>query len=419
MYAERNQHLFMEGDLTRTLDAHLAKVDEEVNNIPKNQFLFSRDQDIIDHIYSKIVVNPIELHLDSQEIETEEIQINYESRRGRSIYDVGRTIGIPGNRIIVTIPFSGDHILWKLKPSSWSSVFPLGVIRTTGKNDNGFIDIIFEVRSGTPPEEIKHELDRNIGLIKDYLNNQLRDINPRNERLPELIRQAIIKRRERLEKQEGLIKHLNIPLKSKDGTPPIRPIQVERRIVHQLPTPPKGGYKPEWAISDSDYEDILTIIRHEGRTFESTPSTYAVHDEEDLRNILLAHLNGHYKGGASGETFRKSGKTDICIEMENRAAFIAECKVWRGSQELLSALDQLLGYLTWLDGKTALVLFNKHNAKFSEIVEKVPNTIQGHSKLLKTLDERNPGEWRYKFASLEDENRHITIHVFLFNLYVK
>jgi hypothetical protein len=36
-----------------------------------------------------------------------------------------------------------------------------------------------------------------------------------------------------------------------------------------------------------------------------------------------------------------------------------------------------------------------------EIVEKIPNTILGHSKFLNTLDERNPGEWRYKFASLE------------------
>jgi hypothetical protein len=418
MYAEENQYLFSDADLAGTLDNYLKQVDEEVNKIPKSQFLFSSDQDILDNIYSIMKVNPIELHLESKEMETKEIQMRLE-RGERSYFDYRRTVKIPGFRIIVTIPFSGDHFLWKLRPSSWSTQYPKAVIRNATMNENGLLDIIFEQRADAPPEEVSSELDRNIGLIKRYLANQLKDINPWNERLPDLIRQAIARRRDRLEKAEGLVRHLNIPLKSRDGTPPIIPVQVERRIVHKLPTPPKGEYKPEWGISDGDYEDILSIIRHEGRTFESTPSTYAVHDEEDLRNILLAHLNGHYKGGATGETFRKSGKTDIRIEMENRAAFIAECKVWRGPQELSSAIDQLLGYLTWYDCKTALVIFNKNNAKFNELLEKLPATIQGHPKYIKDLNKKNLGEWGYKFAALEDEDRHITIHVLLFNLYVK
>jgi hypothetical protein len=73
--------------------------------------------------------------------------------------------------------------------------------------------------------------------------------------------------------------------------------------------------------------NILTIIRHDGRTFEATPKTYAVHDEEELRDIIRAHLNGHYKGDATGETFRRAGKTDLRIEAESRTAFVAECKV--------------------------------------------------------------------------------------------
>jgi hypothetical protein len=419
MYADKNQHLFKGGDLGRTLDTRLARVDEELNNIPKNQFLYSSDQDIIDHLYTKLVINPIELHHDLMEMYPQEIQINHEIRRGRLYYDEDRTIKVPGNRITVTIPYSGEHILWKLTPSRYSSRIPLGVIRTTGKHENGFVDIIFEVRSDVPPEQLKNELDRNISLIKEYLADQLNDINQRNEKLPDLIRKAIIKRRDRLEKQEGLVKQLNIPLKSRDGVPPIRPFHVERRIISDLPKTPGGEYKPEWGISDKAYEDILSIIRHEGRTFETTPFTYTVLNEEDLRNIILAHLNGHYKGRATGETFRKTGKTDIRIEMENRAAFIAECKLWRGPQELLSAVDQLLGYLVWYDCKTSLVVFNKNNLKFNELLEKLPSTIQSHPNYLKSLREENIGEWKYKFASLEDEARQIIVHVFLFNLYVK
>jgi len=88
-------------------------------------------------------------------------------------------------------------------------------------------------------------------------------------------------------------------------------------------------------------------------------------DPIPLRDILLAHLNGHYQGDATGEAFRRSGKTDIRIEDGIRAAFVAECRVWNGQKELSQAIDQLLGYLTWRDCKAAIIIFNKHNSKFS------------------------------------------------------
>ena len=155
-----------------------------------------------------------------------------------------------------------------------------------------------------------------------------------------------------------------------------------------------------------------------GRTFETTPTTFAIHDEEELRDILLAHLNGHFMGGATGETFRKKGKTDIRIEAQDRSAFIGECKVWEGTKKLEDAINQLLGYLTWRDCKCALIIFNKHNAKFSELVEKVPNILRSDSRIYKDLGEKGQGEWRLILTSQEDEARRIILHVFLFDLYV-
>lgn len=78
-----------------------------------------------------------------------------------------------------------------------------------------------------------------------------------------------------------------------------------------------------------------------------------------LRDHFLLQLNGHYEGGATGETFNASGKTDILIRAENRNVFIAECKFWRGKKAFDEAIDQLLGYLTWRDSKCALIVFNK------------------------------------------------------------
>ena len=132
---------------------------------------------------------------------------------------------------------------------------------------------------------------------------------------------------------------------------------MEIRRPPALPQVPKSGLAPEPGITDETYGHILQFIRHQGRTFERTPSTYAVHGEEDLRNIILAQLNGHFHGDAVGEAFRRKGKTDICIEQDNRAAFVGECKLWTGAAGLTAAMDQLLGYLTWRDSKAALIMF--------------------------------------------------------------
>lgn len=97
-------------------------------------------------------------------------------------------------------------------------------------------------------------------------------------------------------------------------------IPLKRNIVPIAKRYESSNY---YGISDSDYRDILMTIKHTASTYERTPASYKSLLEEDLRNTLLASLNATYKGDATGETFRNSGKTDICIERGNRAAFVA------------------------------------------------------------------------------------------------
>ncbi len=238
-----------------------------------------------------------------------------------------------------------------------------------------------------------------------------------NTKLEPLIRKAINERREKLGKHDQIVKMLGIPMERKEGVPSLKPIVLEKKIIKPLPSAPKEV--TEYGINDADYEHILAVIRHEGATFESTPKTYKSMGETDLRNILLAHLNGHYKGSATGETFRGEGKTDIRIEFENRAAFVAECKIWRGPKELIDAIEQMLGYLTWRDYKCALVVFNKENAGFTEIQDKIPGLIKGLKNFQKRISNQPAGEWKFIVTSGDDESKRLTMQVFIFNLYCK
>ena len=323
-------------------------------------------------------------------MEPKESKIDVSQWRDRNPFRESGPIYVAGVEVTVSIPFSGDPSLWKLRPSPWSTVFPRGRITPPGRDGIGYLHLDFAQPIDTPDDALKQQLDHDLQSIRYYVGNQSGQVVAFNNNAPSLIRQQVTARKQRLKVQEGIVQRLGIPLKRRSDAPAVESIQIKRKLVKPLPPPPQSGFQPEPGISDDDYKHILAVIRHEGRTFEATPKTYAVHDEEELRDIILAHLNGHYEGGATGETFRRSGKTDIRIEDNNRAAFVAECKVWRGGKELSSAVNQLLGYLTWRDCKAAILIFNKQNAKFTELLMKVPETLEAHTKFKRSLGRRGP-----------------------------
>lgn len=426
VFLKNSRTLFNKRDLSDYLRERLNEVSNKVNSISEDQFLISSDNDIIDHVYSLMTVVPLEFYEGSKEMDKIETKIDVSEWRERNPFGDPGPIYVPGIKITVSIPFSGYIGLWELKPNSYQLKFPIGNITPPGSprsNEIGYIEIVMTQPSDKNPVEFKNELDDNIETIKFFINSQKQEIESFNNGLKEEIRKLVLNRRDRLKAHDKIVQVLNIPLKRRGGLPEIKPIPVKRKLIRPLPSIPKGGIKQEVGIEDKDYNDILSIVRYGGRTFETTPKTYKDHDEEELRDIILAFLNCYYEGGATGETFRKNGKTDILIKIDDRAAFVAECKIWRGSEELLNSIDQLLDYLTWRDCKAAIIIFNKHNAKFSEILTKMPNTIITHPLFDKNLEyeleNKDEGEWRYIFKSKEDEMKKIIIHLFVFNLYVK
>lgn len=416
----RDDHLFATGDLAEALRAQTQRVAEVVNQIPQDKFLASTDQQLVENVVSNLEVEPLVLHEDHAEMDQQEAELDVSGDPNRDWGFRGRSgpLMVPATRVTITIPFTGDKTLWELRPSSWYPTSPIAQIIQRKEDPPGALVITITKSHDAPQDEFKNDCDLVLKDIRLYLDNQKTDVDQFNTALPGKIQDAITARRKRIGKHEGLSEILDIPLKRKAGAPPIQPIKVEKKIIRPLPAP-KPGLKPEPGIDQELYDNILTIIRHEGRTYETTPATFSKLDEEELRDVILAHLNGHFEGGATGETFRKHGKTDIRIEDNDRAAFIGECKLWRGPKELLAAVDQLLGYLTWRDCKASLIIFNKNIKGFTKLLETVPESLTQHRLFEKDLGQQDEGEWRHIFRSSEDEERHITIHTYLFNIYIE
>jgi hypothetical protein len=413
----RENTLFWDRDLSATLDHHAKTAKDKVDAINQDQFLATPIDDVVAHIVNDLYVRPLELHEDRAEMDQQEVRVDVSHNRNRNPFGDSGPIMVPGIKVTISIPYTGDPSLWKLKPNQWRSTIPHGDIRSPNRDGVGYLDIVIQQPADDPQQQIKAHLEDVLNGVRFYINGQSSQIKGHNEALELNVLRLVEARRERLSKHDGLADFLNIPMKRNSSAPSFKPIDIKKNLVKPLPPPPRSGYKAEPGITADDYEHILSVIRHEGATFEATPRTYAVHDEEELRDIILAHLNGHYKGAATGEAFRKLGKTDIKIESDNRAAFIAECKVWRGASELSKAIDQLLGYLTWRDCKASIIIFNKHNKKFTELLEKTPEIFKSHPRFKKHIKDIGEGEWHYEFMSKDDDSRLIQVRVYVFDIY--
>lgn len=409
----RRNILFHEGSLSDALEAKRRSIPSRVERIPRDQFLSSSVDTLIEHLEPEFVVDALEVHEDRMSMEDGEAKIDVTGRFDYAGWGDGPVMAA-GHKFRFYLPFTGDPSLWKLRPSSFSSMPPHGLVDSRSRT----LTIELTNTSNTAFEQYDKELKAVLAGIRQYLATQRGMIDRHNSAVAPAIREAIEKRKAEVERLHGISSAFSIPLVKKPGMPDFTPIEVKKKVARPLPPPPAQGFKREPSISDERYEDILGNIRHMGATLEGAPQSWLSLGEEALRDILLASLNSVYEGAATAEAFRKYGKTDIRIEEATRAAFVAECKLWKGEKALLEALDQLLGYVTWRDVKTALVIFNKDAAGFAGVQQTIGEALPKHRLYLRSKGAVPSGEWCADFTSAEDAGREVRVHVFAFNLFV-
>ena len=185
-----------------------------------------------------------------------------------------------------------------------------------------------------------------------------------------------------------------------------------------MPKIPLGGtdsFVPEPVLTEGDYDHILDMIQNMAVVMERSPSAFVSMDEEAIRFHILVQLNSQFEGQATGETFNQSGKTDILVRVEGKNIFIGECKFWSGPKKLIETIDQLLGYSSWRDTKTAVIVFNR-NKDFSGVLTKIQETVKSHPNCKRELDNITETTFRYVFGHKDDQSREMYMTVLAFNV---
>jgi hypothetical protein len=172
------------------------------------------------------------------------------------------------------------------------------------------------------------------------------------------------------------------------------------------------------SISDKAYIQILDHMLKVGKGLETVRALGQKFDEETYRDYFLPSLNALSPNhSAKGEVFNRGGKTDILVfDKESNNIFIAECKLWKGEQYLKDAIDQLLSrYVNWRDEKVAIIIFNKDNKKFSDVIDKATKTVESHGMCKGIIGRRKDTSYSYIFQNPNDDKKSIKLELVLFD----
>ena len=404
---------FNDWDLAIVLGANKQEMVKKIDAF-KNEEIMANDLEVLaSNLYEEFRIEPVEImdeefskrHIKQAKIK-KWIEPFYRDSYGREYAEVDGIV------MIFYFPFTGEEDLFKYR----ASTFALGPYPNISISQ-GFVSLRYEyslkeMQGERAKDSALEKLEHDIKDIRDGISYANKDVESYNASLQKQALHFLEEKKKKVESFFSVANMFEVPVKKSAYAETHVPLQ--RKIV-----PIAYEYKKEdiYSISDANYADILATIKHMGSTYERTPRSYAAMKEEDLRNTLLAALNGTYLGSAVGEAFRNNGKTDICIEEKNRAAFVAECKMWTGQKAIADALKQLDSYLTCRDCKTALIYFVRKK-DFLAILQTAEEALRAIPEMrqVQVLDKN---EFKCCMVSTQNPGQQIQVRVMLFNMYAK
>jgi hypothetical protein len=273
----------------------------------------------------------------------------------------------------------------KLLPNSQTSVLPKFELQNDAIIMNAELSFLYGF--GETPTG-RDEIGSAVANLEWWLNSRNNDINRLNPQLREAIRQAIAARKEHVARTrsdfEAMVKQVGFPIKLKpldQAMPVTLAPRKDLRPILRAPTPKRSE---EYVLKKEEVLAVVEFVQRWGRSLEATPQSVAGLDEEDIRSLILAQLNGVVDGAATGETFSKRGKSDLHLNLPKGDILVGECKIWTGAKAYGDAISQLFGYLTWRQNYGFIIAFVR-NRDMTNVLTEAQRAISEHASFRQNL----------------------------------
>lgn len=420
-------NLFLKGNgsVSDYLRKLYGELEGEIDSFADEKIVNCDVDEWTEYLTEKYRVEPISFYVDYATRSIQKTQIKRNNPWGHfgDVYGEPQFYMVDGCNIDYKVPFSGDDVLLKCTPSTYiMTSFEIFGFQKPSNTNYGFITI----RLSYTNQEMKGFGDNLEEKVNSDFRNQFSsfekmsgyandDIRSYNENLTSNVQQLLNKRREKADVFFSFSKALKIPLNLNSSSPNLTPIPLKKSHRANLNEPKPHAQEQQFYIDDSDFENIIKIIHLCGTALEESAKTFNQFNEEALRDYIKGMLSSHYENTVTGETFRRVGKTDIQIQREDKAAFIAECKVWHGIKLFSDAIEQLFCYATWKDTKLSLIIFNKENKNFAGVQQQIQSWLKENCKSCKQW---NSNIWdcvKYR----EDTGRDVRLAVALYDISIK
>jgi hypothetical protein len=393
--------LFHESNLRDVLENRKANLKQEIESQEHNYLLNANETQLATHFANKYRIAPLVLYEDKVYATDQEAIVPAEQ------FDT--FLGEACRRQVVRfhISFTGDSDLLKCMPSRglpWTQDVPV---------ENAEVCFDVTVRSDDPAE-VKQDWESFLESLRTQVGYSTTEINEFNSRLEQEVAEMIQGWKNELLKRGNFLGSLNVPLEKASEVPStFADPTPKKKVIVAKPSASTSPFVPEPTLDEDAYNDILKIIHDAGVELELHPSIYEGKDEETLRDHLLMVLASHFDS-VTGETFNKTGKTDILIPHEGKNIFVAECGIWQEAKQFFGKIDQLLSCLTWRDSKTALICFVR-NKEFGSVLETIKTETPKHSAFVKDQRCVCDGWLRYEFSLKDDPSRKAQLAILCFH----
>ena len=404
MYRHRGSiiKLFAERELSQWLRLRFDVAESQIGSARDDYILNVNEDEYIAHLTDTCFVDNLVLKFEDVTCEQYEADVQTQ--------DYGRVVSSKRNIIKYYIPYEGNPDLLGTTPSNrilWS-------IEVSVEEQC----VCFEVPDAIGnAERINHESKQVMGSMQTQCQHVWDEVEKYNTGIETRLRPLFISRKNELLKHRNILAKLDVPLRKRDNTSETFAVpapQKKQKISIRKPEVHEVGFSPEPNLDEKVYNQILKVLHDVGKQFEKMPSLYEGKSEEELRDAFLVFLETNFEGSATGETFNKTGKTDILLRHDGNNVFIAECKIWTGPKGLLDTITQLLGYLTWRDSKAAVMMFVR-NKDILSVLESAKEAVPGHANCDSEVDERDDSWFNYRFHLNDDPNRKLHLAVLLFH----